>query len=234
MTNEQLIKSAHVWALAILLACGAIAVASNGLKADSQNSNQNSNSSNSNSSSRNQNSNRNSNSRGNESARGSQTGMSTLNSDDQKFVMEAAVGGLMEVELGRLAAQHGSSDAVKQFGQRMVDDHSKANTELMELASSKGLTLPTALDEKHQSELAKMQKMTGVDFDKAYSKAMLSDHQKDVAAFEKQSSKGSDADIKAFAAKTLPTLQEHLQMARALNGQKGNSGAKNSNSNSNN
>ena len=231
MTNEQLIKSAHLWTLVILLACGVIAVAASGLRTSTQNSNQNSNRSNSNSSSsRNQNANRNSNSRGAESA--SQAGMGA-NSSDQKFAMEAAMGGLMEVELGRLATQQGSSEAVKQFGQRMVDDHSQVNTELMQLASSKGLTLPTALDEKHQKELAKMQKLTGADFDKAYSKAMLSDHEKDVSAFEKESTKGNDADIKAFAAKTLPTLQQHLQLARTLNGQKSNSGSKNSNSNSN-
>jgi len=235
MTNEQLIKSAHIWALAILLACGVIAVAASGLKPDSQNSNQNSNSTrgqnqNSNSSmGQNQNSNKNSTSRGGDNATGSQVGSSALGSDDRKFVMEAAMGGLMEVELGRLAAQQGSSAAVKQFGQRMVDDHSKANDELKQVASSKGISLPTELDQKHKDQIAKMQKMSGTDFDKAYSKAMLSDHVKDVAAFEKQSTKGSDSDIKAFASKTLPTLQEHLQMARAMNGQ--GSGAKNSNSN---
>jgi len=236
MTNEQLIKSGHVWALAVLLACGVIAVAASGLRTDSQNSNQNSNSQNSNQNSgssmgQNQNSTRNSNSRSGENATGSQVGSSSLSSDDRKFAMEAAMGGMLEVELGRLATQQGASAAVKQFGQRMVDDHSKANDELKQVASTKGIALPTELDEKHKDQLAKMQKMTGADFDKAYSKAMLSDHVKDVAAFEKQSTKGGDADLKAFASKTLPTLQEHLQMVRALNGQ-GNNGSKSSNSNS--
>ena len=102
----------------------------------------------------------------------------------------------------------------------MVDDHSRANEDLKQLASTKGVTLPTELDAKHKSELAKMSKLTGADFDKAYSKSMLSDHVKDVAAFEKQSQKAADPDLKAFAAKTLPVLEEHLQLARALNGEK--------------
>jgi len=114
-----------------------------------------------------------------------------------------------------------------------VDDHSKANTELMTLASGKGITLPTALDEKHQKEVTKLSGMSGAEFDRAYAKMMLSDHNKDVSEFEKQSTRGSDPDLKAFATKTLPTLQEHLQMARALPGnERGNTGD-NSNMNSN-
>ena len=109
----------------------------------------------------------------------------------------------------------------------------------MSLASSKGMTLPTALDEKHQKDVTKLSAMSGAEFDRAYSKMMLSDHTKDVKEFEKQSTKGGDPDLKAFASKTLPTLQEHLQMARNLEGnQRGNSnsnsgGSRNSNSNSN-
>jgi len=210
MTNEHLIRSAHVWALAILLAFGVMAFAVSGESGQTQNSN----------SSQTQNSNRNANSNSSSSsnATGERTAAAAVNADDRKFMMEAATGGMMEVELGRLAAQQGSSDAVKKFGQRMVDDHSKANEELMQLASTKGVTLPTELDAKHKSEVTKLSKMTGADFDRAYSKMMLSDHVKDVAEFEKQSTKANDADLRAFSAKTLPTLQEHLQMAQALNG----------------
>jgi putative membrane protein len=145
--------------------------------------------------------------------------------------MDAAMGGLMEVELGRMATQQGASDAVKQFGQRMVDDHSKANEELMSLASSKGITLPTELDEKHRSHMTKMSSMTGADFDREYVKMMVSDHRKDVSEFEKESTRGTDADLKAFAGRTLPTLQEHLQMAEALPGadRSGGGGGMNSN-----
>jgi putative membrane protein len=165
--------------------------------------------------------------------------MGNMSSRDRDFIMDAAIGGMMEVELGRVAAQNGMSDAVKQFGQRMVDDHSKANTELMSLATSKGITLPTELDEKHRQHVTKLSAMSGAEFDREYSKMMLSDHNKDVNEFEKQSTRGADPDLKAFAAKTLPTLQEHLQMAKTLPGnERGNrnsnsGGSRNSNMNRN-
>ena len=240
MSNQQLIKSAHVWFLTALLAGGLLVMAG---KADSrfqeQNSNQNSNSANANST-QNKNSKRsNKNNTGN--ATGDQTGMASMNSRDRDFLMDAAMGGLMEVELGKVAAQQGSSEAVKQFGQRMVDDHGKANTDLTTLASSKGVTLPTSLDDKHREAVTKLSAMSGADFDRAYSKMMLKDHEKDVSEFEKQSTKGADADVKAFASATLPTLKEHLTMAKALpgnerssNSNSNRSGNMNRNSNSNN
>lgn len=233
MTNKQLIKSAHIWALTVLLACGLLAIGGKaGILSQDQNSNQNSNSNaNANRSQQNANANRSANrsnrNSSNTGATGEQTGMANLSSHDRDFLMDAAIGGLEEVELGQIAAQKGTSEAVKQFGQRMVDDHSKANQELMTLAQSKGITLPTALDEKHQKDVTKLSALSGAEFDRAYSKMMLSDHTKDVSEFEKQSTKGTDADLKAFAAKTLPTLQEHLQLARAL---PGNERAGNSNS----
>lgn len=226
MNNRQLIKHAHIWILAVLIACGLVAiVVKGGVAIQNQNSNQNGNS-NSNTNTQNRNANRSGNR--NSGATGEQAGMSAMSSQDRNFLMDAAMGGMMEVELGRLAVQNGASDAVKQFGQRMVDDHSKANTELMSLATSKGITLPTELDEKHRAHVTKLSGKTGADFDREYSKMMLSDHNKDVSAFEKQSTKGADPDLKAFATRTLPTLQEHLQMAKALN--PGNRGG-NSNSN---
>src|ERR1051325_9536365 len=217
MSNQQLIKSAHVWALALVLACGFWAVASKaGIRSQEQNSNQNSNSSaNAN---RSQNANRSNRNSRNANATGEQTGMANMTSQDRDFLMEAAMGGMMEVELGRVAAQQGSSEAVKQFGQRMVDDHSAANTELTTLASGKGITLPTSIDDKHREQVTKLSAMSGAEFDRAYSKMMLKDHEKDVSEFEKESTRGGDAEIKAFASKTLPTLQEHLSMARALPG----------------
>lgn len=137
-------------------------------------------------------------------------------SADAKFAMMAAMGGMEEVEMGKLAAEKGASDEVRQFGQRMVDDHSKANEELMQLASSKGWTLPTALDPKHQADMQKMSALSGEAFDKAYVKMMVKDHKKDVGEFQKQSARGADAELKAFAARTLPTLQEHLQMIQRI------------------
>ena len=232
MSNEQLIKSAQVWFVAIILACGIWAVAGKaGMTSQEQNSNQNSNSNSTANSNRSQNRNSNRSNR-NTGATGEQTGMANMTAQDREFVMDAAMGGLEEVELGRIAAQKGTSEAVKQFGQRMVDDHSKANSELMSIASSKGITLPTALDEKHQKDVTKLSAMSGAEFDRAYSKMMLSDHKKDVSEFEKESTKGTDSDLKAFATKTLPTLKEHLQMASALPANQG-GGNMNSNRNSN-
>ena len=238
MTNRQLIKSAHIVALMLLLACGVLVVAGKARSTmRNQNSNQNGNT-NTGDATKPQNDNANKSNRNSRDmgAKGTQAGMGSLNSQDSKFLMEAAMGGLMEVELGRVAAQQGSSAAVKEFGQRMVDDHSAANTELMSLATSKGVTLPTALDEKNQEHVTKLSAMSGADFDRAYMKMMVSDHVKDVSEFEKQSTKGTDPDLKAFASKALPTLQEHLKLAKSVEGSQGdgNSNRKmNSNSNSN-
>ena len=251
MTNRQLIKSAHIGALVVFLACGLLVIAGKaGIRSQNQNQNSNQNGNMNTNTNTNTNTRANSNRSGNRNsgntggATGGQVSMGNLNSQDRDFLMDAAMGGIMEVEMGRMAAQLGSSDAVKQFGRRMVDDHSQANTELMSLASSKGITLPTALDQKHQQEMRKMQRMKGADFDRAYMKTMVSDHTKDVSGFEKQSTRGTDPDLKAFASKTLPTLQEHLQLARSINdagrgagandnSNTGGGGMKNSNSNRN-
>ncbi|MFN2453408.1 MAG: DUF4142 domain-containing protein [Pyrinomonadaceae bacterium] len=136
---------------------------------------------------------------------------------DAKFVMEAAMGGMAEVEAGRLALQRSSSDAVKQFAQQMIDDHTKANEELMQLASSKGMTPPTTLDAKHMAMMAKMQTLSGAEFDRAYIKQSgVKDHEKNAKVHERESTRGTDADLKAYAAKTLPIVQAHLQMARDM------------------
>jgi putative membrane protein len=148
-------------------------------------------------------------------------------SADQQFVINVAKDGMAEVELGKLAAEKASKDDVKKFAQRMVDDHSKANDELKTLAQNKNITLPTAIDAKHKTHLDSMSKLSGEAFDRAYAKDMLADHQKAVAAFRTESKSGKDADVKAWAAKTLPTLEEHLKQAQELNrGVVGTSGTK--------
>jgi putative membrane protein len=133
---------------------------------------------------------------------------------DTKFAREAAMGGMEEVQLGKVAVQNASSDQVKQFGQRMIDDHTKAGDELKGIASKKNITLPTELDAKHKAEVNKYSSMKGADFDRAYMKDMVKDHETDVAEFQKEASGGSDKDIQGFASRTLPTLQDHLRMAR--------------------
>jgi putative membrane protein len=139
-------------------------------------------------------------------------------SPDRTFVMEAARGGLAEVEMGRMADSKAVHPDVKQFGQRMVDDHGKANEELKALASQKQWTLPTEPGPKHKPVHDRLMKLSGEEFDRAYMAAMVADHDKDVAAFERAARMVKDAELKAWAAKTVPTLKEHQKMAHDVNG----------------
>lgn len=143
----------------------------------------------------------------------------TAKSADAKFMMTAAAGGLAEVEMGRLALERASSDAVKQYAQRMIDDHTKANQDLMQVASTKGVTLPTGPDAKHMALMEKLRRMTGADFDRMYIKeAGIKDHQNMEKLFRNETIKGKDADVRAFASRTLPAVQDHLRMAREMSG----------------
>jgi putative membrane protein len=145
----------------------------------------------------------------------SSMGATNLSSGDRKFIEKAAEGGMAEVQLGKLATQKAGADQVKQFGQRMVDDHSKANDQLKQVASSKNVTLPTDVDKSTKREMDKLSKLSGADFDREYMKNMVSDHKKDVSDFKSEASRAKDPDVKQFAASTLPTLQEHLQLAQS-------------------
>jgi putative membrane protein len=140
----------------------------------------------------------------------------TLAPEDRTFLNKAAVGGMAEVQLGQLAVKNAKSADVKTFGQRMIDDHSKVNSELTRLATTKGVTPPSELDSKNKATLDRLSKSTGDQFDKAYMTDMVTDHEEDVAEFQKEANSGGDPDEKAFAAKTLPTLQEHLQLAKSI------------------
>ena len=144
---------------------------------------------------------------------------------DQKFVMEAAKGGMAEVELGKLAQDKGQSEQVKSFGKRMVDDHGKANDELQTLARNKSITLPSDLDPRDKALKDRLSKLSGPSFDRAYMNAMLQDHRKDVSAFKMEANAGKDPDVKAFASKTLPTLEDHLKLAQQTEKAVGTSGA---------
>ena len=137
-----------------------------------------------------------------------------LASSDSSFLRKAAEGGIAEVALGNLAKEKASDPGVKEFAQRMIDDHSKANVELKALANKKGVAVPSEADSKSKKELDRLSKLSGNEFDRAYMKLMVSDHQKDVAEFNKEVNSATDSDVKAFVEKTLPTLQQHLQMAR--------------------
>jgi len=141
---------------------------------------------------------------------------STLSAGDRKFLNEAADGGMAEVELGKLAMQKASDENVKKFGQRMVDDHSKANDELRELAKRKGVDLPQTPSAKNQNLKQRLAKLNGPSFDKAYMTDMVTDHREDVAAFQKESNVARDPLVKSFATQTLPTLKEHLKTAQEI------------------
>jgi putative membrane protein len=133
---------------------------------------------------------------------------------DTRFAKDAATGGMTEVEMGKLAVKNASSDKVKQFGQRMIDDHSKAADQLKSVAAKDNITLPTELDAKHKAMVDKYAALTGTAFDRAYMKDMVKDHETDVAEFQKEANAGTNYDLKNWAGATLPTLQEHLRIAR--------------------
>jgi putative membrane protein len=135
---------------------------------------------------------------------------------DEKFASEAASGGIAEVKLGQLAQEKAASQKVKEFGQKMVNDHSKAGDELKEVAQKEGLRLPEEMSPQDQATYNRLSRLSGEQFDRAYERAMLTDHEKDVAAFEREASSGKNEALKQFAARTLPTLKEHLKEARAM------------------
>ncbi len=146
----------------------------------------------------------------------SNTAGGNVSSSDSSFMYKAAQGGMAEVELGKMASTKAQNADVKQFGQQMTADHTRANNELKTLAAGKNVTLPADVGAMHKATMDKLSKLSGAEFDKEYVKAMVEDHEKDVAEFQKQADSGTNADVKAFATKTLPTLKMHLEMIKAM------------------
>jgi putative membrane protein len=139
----------------------------------------------------------------------------SLNQEDQRFIKEAGAGGLAEVELSKIAQKSGNPE-VKNFADRMVQDHSKANQELVTIASSLGADVPKALDTEHQRVSQKLAGLHGKAFDEEYMHAMVEDHNKAVMLFQAEERSGQNTELKQFAQKTLPTLQTHQKMAQEL------------------
>jgi putative membrane protein len=133
---------------------------------------------------------------------------------DSEFVQKAASGGMLEVRLGQLAATKASNAAVRQFGERMVQDHTRANKQLLGILTAEGIRPPMAMSDKHVETFNHLAKLSGSEFDRAYMKHMVEDHKEDVALFEKEAKGGKDAKVKAFAEETLPVIKEHLQLAQ--------------------
>jgi putative membrane protein len=142
------------------------------------------------------------------------TASSSLSAQDRNFARTAAAAGLSEVQEGQLAATKGDAK-VKDIGNQMVIDHTKVNSQLTSLASSKGLTLPTQLTNDQAAELSHLQGLSGASFDTAYLKDQRLAHEKAIKLFETEASSGTDADLKSFAAATLPILKTHLKMIKA-------------------
>lgn len=140
---------------------------------------------------------------------------------DKNFVEEATEGGAKEVQLGQLASEKASSDQVKKFGKHMVEDHSKANSELMQIVRGKDVHVKGEAEMKEKRAAEKLRNASGAEFDRKYMQQMVKDHEKTVKLFEKEAKDGKDPQLKAFAEKQLPTLREHLKMARNLADQVG-------------
>ena len=132
------------------------------------------------------------------------------------FAKKASAAGLAEVNLSQLAVRFSRNPAVRQFAQRMVEDHTKANGELTTLANRKSIALAERMDEKHQKKFNELSKMSGSEFDAAFMQCMVMDHEEAVKLFESASKNCDDKDLKAWAGNTLPTLKEHLEMARGV------------------
>lgn len=150
------------------------------------------------------------------SADTSKMAMAMVDDNTKTFANEAADGGMMEVDLGKIAVQNAKSQAVKDFGQMMIDDHTKINNQLKDLAAKKMIDLPTAVTDSQQKEIDNLSKKTGADFDKAYVSMMVDDHKKDIAAFKKNGNMLTDPDFKSFIANTIPVIQKHLDAIETI------------------
>jgi putative membrane protein len=147
---------------------------------------------------------------------GGQNSPNSLSSKDRTFVMQAGQLSMMEVELGRLAVQRGSSPAVKQYGQEMVEEHTRANQELMQLVMQKQVEMPTEMSTQNTAMIDRLSGLSGRSFDTAYKQAMIDSHNQAIALFQAQSQQGQDPQLKAWATQKLPNLQAHLEMVNQM------------------
>ena len=139
---------------------------------------------------------------------------SSVSKDDVSFLKDAYQGGLYEIEVGKYAASNGKSDVVKQFGQKMVDDHGALNQTLADLAQKEGVTLDTTPSALTTTKIKTATVLSGAAFDKTYVPMAIHDHKSDIKAFRTECDTTSNADIKAAVTKALPTLKHHLMMAK--------------------
>ncbi len=148
-------------------------------------------------------------------AMASDAGSAKLTAADKKFVMKAASGGMAEVQAAQIAQQKSQDPKIKEFAAKMITDHTANNSQLATLAGQKGLTVPTALDDKDQAEIDKLNKLNEPKFDKMYLKGQVKDHNSMLSLLQKEAKSGKDADLKSFAEQTIPVVQSHIDMAKS-------------------
>jgi putative membrane protein len=141
---------------------------------------------------------------------------SLISAADKSFTIKAAQNGMAEVQLAQLAMARTTSEAVRQFAQHMINQHTQANIELMELATLKGVTLPKDIGAENRAVMGRLSSLSGTDFDQAYMTEMVKAHTKVVSMFQMQAQQGQDRQLKAWTSEKLPALQEHLRMAREM------------------
>lgn len=139
-----------------------------------------------------------------------------VSAQDKAFIEKAAQGGMTEVELGKLASAQGASADVKSFGAMMVAEHGAANAELLEVAATDGVAVSDKLNKKHAAMVAEMSKLSGAAFDQPYVTGMIKDHKKTIAEFEMEAKDGQSANVRAFAEKTLPSLETHRKKIQEI------------------
>ncbi|HAJ64468.1 MAG TPA: DUF305 domain-containing protein [Cyanobacteria bacterium UBA11369] len=144
---------------------------------------------------------------------------SQISAIDRQFIIDAAQGGMAEVRLAQLALQRSRNEQVREFAQRMIEEHTRANQELMRLATQKGVTPPATPGPKYEAAMRQLMQLSGESFDRAYmSEGGLNGHLESAAIYQRQAMLGQDPDLRAFAARILPRVQEHLQMAGTMTG----------------
>lgn len=139
-----------------------------------------------------------------------------LSEEEQEFVTKAAQGNMAEVKVGKMAQEKATSDAVRQFAQKMVQDHGEANQKLKKIAQAKGVQWPEQPKEEHQELESKLSKEEGQKFDEKYIKEMVKDHEKDVSEYEEATETVKDQELKQYVQTTLPKLQSHLDMVKQI------------------
>ena len=144
------------------------------------------------------------------------TAAGMLSAADREFATKAAQGGMAEVEMGNLAQQQGSSDQMKDFGRKLVQDHTRMNNDLKDIASRENITLPTEISADQRKTIDRLSKLSGAQVDREFAKESVNDHKEDISEFQKEASSGENQSLKNFASSNIPVLQDHLNMAESI------------------